>query len=147
MLIPQGTILRTMGLLAALLAVTGSLAAADPDCVAKACCPQPTQQKTSTVVYGENVKDVCFPPTPCMRLKRCLGLVPDGACDGCSGSPRQVHRLTTRSVTEEKCSVTYEPVLLCPHDSSPLPAGPEQSPGSCPRTGAALRAGSLKAPE
>ena len=123
MLVHRGTIFRTTGLLAALLALTGSLSAADDDCAPKTCCPQPTTKKTTDIVYGENVKDVCFPPTPCMRIKRCLGLLSDGGCDGCCGSPRKVHKLTTLIVTEEKCSVTYEPVSTCPHASCPVPAG------------------------
>jgi hypothetical protein len=117
MVVHRGTILRTTGLLAALLALAGSLSAADKDCAPKTCCPQPTTKKTTDTVYGETVKDVCFPPTLCMRLKKCLGLVPDCACDGCCGSPRKVHTLTTRIITEEQCSVTYEPVALCPRDS------------------------------
>jgi hypothetical protein len=114
MSVQRGTILWT-GLLAALLASTASLSAGDRDCPPKTCCPQPTSKTISTTVYGETVADVCFPPTLCMRLKKCLGLVPDGGCDGCSGAPRPVHRLTTRIITEEKCSVTYEPVSPYPH--------------------------------
>jgi hypothetical protein len=127
MLVHRGTILRTAGPLAALLALAGSLSAADRDCAPQTCCPQPTTKKTTDTVYSETVTDVCFPPTLCMRIKKCLGLAPDCGCDGCAGAPRKVHKLTTRVITEEKCSVKYEPVALCPgaacSGSGTLPAG------------------------
>jgi hypothetical protein len=122
----RGTLIRSTGLLAALLALIGSLSAADEDCVPKTCCPLPTTTKTPVIVYGETVKDVCFPPTPCMRLKQCLGLAPNSGCDGCSGSPRKVHKLTSRVITEEKCSTKYEPVVPCPKAPCPDPPDPAQ---------------------
>lgn len=128
MLAHRRIITRTIGLLAVLLAWIGSMSSADDGCAPKTCCPVPTTKKTTHIVYGENVQEVCFPPTPCMRLKKCLGLVPDSGCDGCCGSPRKVHKLTLRTVTEEKCTTTYEPTVLCPHDACPVPAAPG-SPG------------------